>query len=46
MFRYGKYCVVVCACHLSIGLNEEVPIFLAVIKVSNIMERDVTKYGL
>ena len=39
-------CVVVCACHLSSGLDEAVPIFLAVIDVSNMMDRDVSKYVL
>ena len=41
-----KYCAVVCACHLSSGLDEAVPIFLAVIEVSNMVERDVPNYGL
>ena len=45
-FWMHKTCVVVCACHLSSGLDEVVPIFLDLIEVSNMVERGVTKYGL
>ena len=45
-FRYGKDFVVVSACHLSSGLDEAVPFFLAVIELSNVVERDVPKYVL
>ena len=45
-FRYGKYCVVVCDCFPSSGLDEAVPIFLALIEVCNMVDRSVPKYGL
>ena len=45
--RFGcvENCVVVCACFLSRGIDEAVPIFLAVIEVYNMMERGVPNYG-
>ena len=45
-FRCGKYCLVFCAFHISVGLDEVVPISIAVIEVYNMVERGVPKYGL
>ena len=42
-FICGKDCVVVCAWHISSGIDETVPFFLAVIEVSNIRRRGMCR---
>ena len=45
-FRRRKDCALDYAYHISSNIDEAVPIFLAMIEVSNMVEKDVPKYGL